>query len=398
MCTRYWSLLLLLTYLFSSLSLGSGTTAAPSNNTTTASTSAAAASATSAAIGRLRAYLLRPIPGTTIAAPRRYDPSLPFLLPPLLAQVANDIATTGFAVVDGLLGQDGARRALAQAIEMQRRGAFQPCEATCESWSCGKGGGGGGGGGGGSDVGSSDANTIRGDLTLWEHQWGGGGLEDERSSPRSSPPSSPPFEALEGGLQSVVSHLEILGRLLSHALSSAPSSQQAPQQAPPLAPPTKLRVDSRSRALLSYYGRGRGYLPHFDNPFPALSKDPRMLTLLYYMNEEWDAARDGGVLRVEPTRDDGAGKTVRTPVGGAGGADGAGGAGGVVESDVASSGDVGVEIAPVMDRWVIMDAQYTRHEVTSVNRARFALTVWLTDSNLDPLRDDPARCTACTPL
>ena len=199
MCTRYW-FLLLLTYLFSSLDLDSGTTAAP---TTAASNSAAAASATSAAIDRLRAYLLRPIPGTTTAAPRRYDPSLPFLLPPLLAQVADDIATKGFAVVDGLLGQDGARRALAQAVEMQQRGAFQPCEATCESWSCGRGGG-GGGGSGGSDVGS-DANTIRGDLTLWEHQWGGRGLEDERSSPSSSSSlsssssSSSSFEALGGG-------------------------------------------------------------------------------------------------------------------------------------------------------------------------------------------------------
>lgn len=45
-----------------------------------------------------------------------------------------------------------------------------------------------------------------------------------------------------------------------------------------------------------YPGNGTRYVRHIDNPHG----DGRLLTVILYLNRDWDAARFGGALRVYP--------------------------------------------------------------------------------------------------
>ena len=334
----------------------------------------------SVSVERFREYLQREIPVSEVAWPYRFHESFPFLMESLLDRVGADVGERGFAVVDGLVGRFSALRAYTEASRLQAGGRFATCSESCEAWSCG--------------TENAAEDDKRGDRVLWEHQW------EHQWDQVPSGASSMVNDTTLHGLRDVVAHIENLGRILSERVP-------------------RLRIDSRSRALLSYYGDGQGYLPHFDNPFPSISQDPRLVTVLYYLNDGW-AATDGGHLRVEPRSDDPSApgpasgvspiqrNTAPSPVvsapnrglvDGTGGPDRSGVAdrfGG--ERAFAHKPDFGVEIAPELDRWVIMDATRTRHQVMPVRRPRYALTVWLTSTALDTTARDRGQCVACFAL
>ena len=284
----------------------------------------------------------------------RHDPSLPrWLLSPLISQVVHDglAGDAGFAVVDGLLGPSLAAAAHAEAVKLRDAKAFKSCTETCEPWSCG----------------SEVDTTGRGDLMLWEHE-----LPHEGKHPTSTTTNHP--------LRAAIKELEAIGVLLASLLPG-------------------LKLDSRSRAVLSYYSTGRGYPAHLDNPFPAISKDPRLITMLLYLNPGNWSIFDGGQLRLQRT----------TPLQRPQAAAAAAAAAATAAASPISS--LGHEVDPILDRFVVFDARTMRHQVTQVHKERFALSMWLTRSELDsnnhgaavgqelrPLPGVHGRCIACVPL
>ena len=102
-------------------------------------------------------------------------------------------------------------------------------------------------------------------------------------------------------------------------------------------------IRSRSSVMVACYpGQGTRYKRHVDNPY----KDGRKLTTILYLNENYDAARDGGVLRIYKP-----------------------------------DGSSFYEIEPVFGRLIVFwSDSRTPHEVLPSYRERFAISVWYFDT------------------
>lgn len=107
---------------------------------------------------------------------------------------------------------------------------------------------------------------------------------------------------------------------------------------------SKHKINKRTKAMIACYpGSGTGYVKHVDNP----NADGRCITAIYYLNKDWNTARDGGVLRI-------------FPVG--------------FEQKVA-------EIEPLFDRVLFFwSDRRNPHEVQAAYSVRFAITVWYFDA------------------
>ncbi|XP_034723124.1 egl nine homolog 2 [Etheostoma cragini] len=102
-------------------------------------------------------------------------------------------------------------------------------------------------------------------------------------------------------------------------------------------------INGRTKAMVACYpGNGAGYVRHVDNP----NGDGRCITCIYYLNKNWDAEKQGGLLQIYPE-----GKNV-----------------------VAS-------IEPSFDRLLIFwSDRRNPHEVKPAYATRYAITVWYFDA------------------
>uniref|UniRef100_A0A8C2J5X7 hypoxia-inducible factor-proline dioxygenase n=1 Tax=Cyprinus carpio TaxID=7962 RepID=A0A8C2J5X7_CYPCA len=92
-----------------------------------------------------------------------------------------------------------------------------------------------------------------------------------------------------------------------------------------------------------YPGDGTGYVRHVDNP----NGDGRCVTCIYYLNKNWDAKKDGGLLRIFP---DGTAQFA--------------------------------DIEPKFDRLLLFwSDRRNPHEVQPAHATRYAITVWYFDAD-----------------
>ena len=101
----------------------------------------------------------------------------------------------------------------------------------------------------------------------------------------------------------------------------------------------------RGRAMMSCFQKGARFRTHYDNP----NRNGRVLTFVYYLNDGWDAARDGGQLRAYLIRGE--------------------------------SEKVCATVAPLRDRLVCFASARVAHEVLPVTgeQPRYAATIWYFD-------------------
>ncbi|RXN09407.1 egl nine -like protein [Labeo rohita] len=103
-------------------------------------------------------------------------------------------------------------------------------------------------------------------------------------------------------------------------------------------------INGRTKAMVACYpGKGTGYVRHVDNP----NGDGRCVTCIYYLNKNWDAKENGGVLRIFPE-----GKAQFA------------------------------DIEPKFDRLVLFwSDRRNPHEVQPAYSTRYAITVWYFDAD-----------------
>uniref|UniRef100_A0A671PIH4 hypoxia-inducible factor-proline dioxygenase n=1 Tax=Sinocyclocheilus anshuiensis TaxID=1608454 RepID=A0A671PIH4_9TELE len=103
-------------------------------------------------------------------------------------------------------------------------------------------------------------------------------------------------------------------------------------------------INGRTKAMVACYpGKGTGYVRHVDNP----NGDGRCITCIYYLNKNWDAKANGGVLRIFPE-----GKAQFA------------------------------DIEPKFDRLILFwSDRRNPHEVQPAYATRYAITVWYFDAN-----------------
>lgn len=104
------------------------------------------------------------------------------------------------------------------------------------------------------------------------------------------------------------------------------------------------RINGRTKAMVACYpGNGTGYVRHVDNP----NGDGRCVTCIYYLNKNWDAKKDGGLLRIFP-------------------------------EGTAQFAD----IEPKFDRLLLFwSDRRNPHEVQPAYATRYAITVWYFDAD-----------------
>lgn len=219
-----------------------------------------------------------------------------------VANIACSLETHGFAVIDGFAGPTRASRLRECTLEAWRAGEFRPSRVTNAA---------------------SPALRSRSDHICFD---------------------PPGMDALSGELDALV-------RMLREAT------------------PELSAVSCRQRPMVSRFGFGDTFVRHVDNHClegKGAHCNGRLLTTVYYMQPSaWDAAADGGCLRIFGSQQPPAGSA--EPLG---------------ETEPL------FDVAPRADRLVLFFSDFrVPHEVLPVRRAgaeRFAATVWYKSSEAVP--------------
>ncbi|XP_068601204.1 egl nine homolog 1 [Brachionichthys hirsutus] len=190
----------------------------------------------------------------------------------------------GICVKDGFLGPRLGRMVLEEVEDLNRRGKFQGGQLVSQK--------------------SIPSQNIRGDQIAW-------------------------VEGREPGCGSI-------GTLMAHIDEAVMYSAAKGQLGDCV-------INGRTKGMVACYpGNGAGYVRHVDNP----NGDGRCITCIYYLNEDWDVKKHGGMLQIYPE-----GKNV-----------------------VAS-------IEPLFDRLLIFwSDRRNPHEVKPAYATRYAITVWYFDA------------------
>lgn len=192
--------------------------------------------------------------------------------------VVQCLQTYGLCVIDGFLGEITGQEILAEVKQLQEMGVFRKGQLVHSA--------------------STTTDNIRGDIITWV---------DARGQMCEN------IQFLVSCMDAVVQNCSVLMEGYS--------------------------INERTKAMVACYpGNSTGYVRHVDNP----NGDGRCITCIYYLNQDWDVRRDGGMLRIYPEGKD----------------------------SVAN-------IEPTFDRLLFFwSDRRNPHEVLPAMRERYAITVW----------------------
>ncbi|KAM9317298.1 egl nine homolog 1 [Gastrophryne carolinensis] len=142
----------------------------------------------------------------------------------------------GICVLDNFLGQDMGDRIVSEVKALHSTGHFTDGQLVSQK--------------------SDSSRDIRGDQITW-------------------------VEGKEAGCKAIGHLMSSMDDLIRHCGSKLGN----------------FRINGRTKAMVACYpGKGTGYVRHVDNP----NGDGRCVTCIYYLNKNWDAKANGGVLRIFP--------------------------------------------------------------------------------------------------
>ena len=204
------------------------------------------------------------------------------------AYLSNSLNKNGYSVIDGLLGMNKANLILGEMMDLCDSDVMVPGQLDKDHNQ------------NSNAHGHNDENFQRGDKITW-------------------------LSGQEPKCKNIKQFMNVVDHMITFCRGSFPN-----------------KIGGRTQAMAACYaGDGVGFKTHIDNP----SQDGRCITCLYYVNKDWDSARDGGCLRLHPNQDPSY-----------------------------------VILEPVADRLVMFwSNERTPHEVMPPYRKRFALTLWYFD-------------------
>ncbi|XP_069772850.1 prolyl hydroxylase EGLN3 [Narcine bancroftii] len=208
----------------------------------------------------------------------------------VLEHIAPCMNQYGLCFVDDFLGHKIGDKILQEVVALHESGIFEDGALAGQSTNSDK------------ELTVSTNKTIRGDKIMW-------------------------VQGTEPGCVSIGQLLQRMDKLILHADGKL----------------GHYKIRGRHKAMVACYpGNGTRYVRHVDNP----TGDGRCVTCIYYLNKNWDAKVDGGILRIAPE-----GKSYV------------------------------VDVEPVFDRLLMFwSDRRNPHEVQPTYSVRYAITVWYFDA------------------
>jgi hypothetical protein len=267
---------------------------------------------------------------------------------PGVATAARALAANGYVVCRGGLQPEIVSNALREARGLYDKQKFKPGSFTA----------------GGQTVPGVDSQS-RDDHILWLHNH----LNSKKDGGGEAESGVPTLAALDRVLSGFArSTIEAMGVLASSEPSASTRYACFDDGAP-------LHCTGRSDMMVACYpGNSAAYQRHIDSmdgDGRSALDHGRCFTLVYYLNERWDEAKDGGALRLY------------VPPQLAAGADSAAQARAAAAADAAASGkpNEAIDIYPHADTFVIFRADRMVHEVCAAHASRLATTIWFYGGN-----------------
>lgn len=212
------------------------------------------------------------------------------ILEEISRNVIKDMNTFGVCVVDDFLGKEKGLAVLKEVIEMHKTGVFKDGQLVTNKL-------------------KADLKTIRSDQITWID-----------------------------GKESYCRNIDCLIRRVDAVVLTANTMKNNGKMG-------TYRINGRTKAMVACYpGHGSHYVTHVDNP----NKDGRCITAIYYLNQDWDVRKNGGLLRIFPE-----GWT-----------------------------DKVADIEPIFDRLLFFwSDRRNPHEVQPAYKTRYAITLWYFDAS-----------------
>ncbi|KAF7401794.1 hypothetical protein HZH68_007614 [Vespula germanica] len=212
------------------------------------------------------------------------------LIDEICRNVIRDMNEYGVCVVDNFLGADKGLAVLKEVLNMYSAGLFKDGQLVSNKAS------------------ANDLKTIRGDQITW-------------------------LDGKEKPCQNIGMLISQVDAIIMRANKMHDNGKMG-----------SYTINGRTKAMVACYpGHGSHYVKHVDNP----NRDGRCITAIYYLNQDWDIKKNGGLLRIFPE----------------------------------GWRDQVADIEPLFDRILFFwSDRRNPHEVQPAYKTRYAITLWYFDA------------------
>lgn len=226
-----------------------------------------------------------------VLPPFLHKNNLDELIEDISKNVVTDMNVYGMCVVDNFLGAEKGLAVLNEVLNMYTAGLFRDGQLVSNK------------------AGANDLKTIRGDQITW-------------------------LDGKEKQCQNIGMLISQVDAVIMRANKMKNNGKMG-----------KYTINGRTKAMVACYpGHGSHYVKHVDNP----NRDGRCITAIYYLNRDWDIAKNGGLLRIFPE----------------------------------GWSDQVADIEPLFDRILFFwSDRRNPHEVQPAYKTRYAITLWYFDAD-----------------